>query len=271
MPFKYTFIYQSVSGGSDSKGSRMAGWSESYCHIDQFTSASSTIIELVATRAALLTTNTSCVGLRVADLSNPGRSALFEMNVPGTNAGTPDMPSTSVLCQGYGSSGAVQRLILRGIPDEAVVRGEEAISANLKKRLDPFFAALAGFFQNVRNTTTASFKVVSIDENGNVITETATPYAVGTAVRILRTRSPQNGKPISVGRYLVETVTDPRHFKLLQWSKGATVKGRIRQDLSTTNTYIPGNLGVVKVITRKVGRPFFSYVGKRSTASRQIV
>jgi hypothetical protein len=84
---------------------------------------------------------------------------------------------------------------------------------------------------------------------------------VNSKVYVQRTQA--SAGPGYSGLYRVKAVTDATHFTLLHWEGGTAKNGRCRLYASTIGAYNPPAMKIDQVITRKTGRPIFSYRGRR--------
>jgi len=270
MAFKYTMIFAVQTGGNQAVGTRVGGFTESLYNGGNILPTDTGLLNsLMIARAGLFPNTTAIVGVRIADTSVRNKSQVIKLNIPGTWGATQDQPKVCVVVEGRGSIGQVLKLTLRAIPDEAVVRGERVISTDFENRINAYLAWLPTFYQPVRNLSSTSAGIQSITDTGLVTTTESVNLNPNDFVRILRTLSPQNRKPIQGGRFEIVTATAGRTFQLFGWNKGATVLGRIRKDEPAINNYVPANMSISEVSTREVGKPTFSYRGRRTRALRQ--
>lgn len=267
---RITYLFQLVTTAANLGLARphIAGWSETIW--DNNTSDITSFIEALArARARCLPNGATIIGYRrqIFDLQPnriiPAGSATFAMNLPGTAGNQADIPQMGLSCTVRTSASInTRRFVLRGIPDAQVVTGEFDPSATYLHSLNQYLSELrAGSWDFVcRDLNLPSYRVVGII--AGVITVSG-PHAipVGAFVRLLRVRD-QEGSSVT-GVYRVTSVTDPNTLVVANWGGQIVgVSGAIRQDQFAI--YPITGFAIGRITTRRVGRPFEQYRGRRS-------
>lgn len=272
MPFKYTFLFNVISGNNVNANKRFGGFSESYNNSQEMQSGSPNVSALISNRLALCSNSVFAVGLRVVDLSQTSKAYVYRLSAQGTWSGDPsgDFPSACIQATGLGTVNSQRhRLLLRGLPDAAANGGIFGIPlVQVQQRAQPFLDALknGGWYQTQRNLSSTAAKILTISDQGLVTCQGPQPFAANQRVRILRTRLALTHTPIQGGVFTVATTPAPsgNTFSIIGWPPANTIGGRARFDSPIDNGY--GTMNVESVTLRKVGRSFFQYVGRRKRA-----
>jgi hypothetical protein len=239
---------------------RVGGWSESfYAEGVSAGSAVASAAILGPKRAALLPTQAAIVGARATDPTTPGLSASLVINFPGTATLATDVPQMALLCKLYSVGGPTRQLILRALPDARVVNGEYQPSQAFTSALRVYFTGLNGYYVRGRNRAVPVIDIINVTSGGLLTTTSDVLWAAGDDLKFFRTRD-RYGQSIK-GNYRITTATDTRHFQLANWGGIEVTKGKVRR---VAFDYYPiTNADSGRVIVRKVGKPFFGYVGHR--------
>lgn len=275
MTVKMTIIMQLSTNVSDPTKvvRRIGGWTESWYYpglsIPAALAAAKNPIGdwgggLLSYRAALLPLGGAIVGMRFQLVNPVGPSQSISEILPGTATTQADIPQMALLCRvpAVGANN-IRPLILRGIPDARVVEGEYLPSQAFSNDLVSFFQSLSGWQFRGRDLSNPGSKIISIAAGGNFITEAATGFAPMQMVRILRSQD-EFGDFVS-GRFQVDTIgpgTNQGH--LLNWGSASVSGGTIRPDGIVFLNVDSKNIGIGRIITRRVGRPSIQYRGRRS-------
>jgi hypothetical protein len=210
---------------------------------------------------------TSIIGYRVQQVSPTGPSQAGSINYPGVVGQLADLPMTALLCKSPSlSTGNIRRFTLRGVPDVQVVEGEAQFSAGFQAALIQYFNCMAGWFFRGRDLSQTAVKIVSIAVVAGVATvttETNITFAVNDMVRILRTLD--SGKNLRGGRFQVASVGPGSNvFTISNWTFGNTTGGSARKDAVVFAPVDFLNTSFGRVVSRRVGRPFVGYRGRRA-------
>lgn len=279
MPVKCTALFQLATNVDfpNNAARRIAGWSESWYYPGNSIPNAITIFagqNLVLGlsipgwclyRAALLPGGASIIGQRYQVVNPTGPSQTVGAVFPGSEGEPADIPQQALLiyCPALGSNN-VRRSTLRGIPDARVIEGEYTPSQAFSTAVTSFFAFLSNFQFRARDLSQPTFTILNITTLGVVTTEAPNTITAGQMVRVLRTRT-ADGDLVG-GRFQVSG-TGPGNtvFTLNGWTPAeATTGGRVRVD-AIAFPFINGGACVLgRTVTRRVGRPFTVYRGRRS-------
>lgn len=273
---KYTMlIQQSTLHPTNNAIIRVGGWSESWYEYD--TSFIASFLNLCERRAALLPNNAAIVGQRVQQVDPAGSAQVFGQVFTGTAGVQPDIPQMALLARaravGVSNTRAV---ILRGIPDAYVENGEYVPSQGYAAKVLQFVGSLVngGWKFRGRNLAadTSAILIVSpvldsptSDAIISLIGTVPSSFAVGNVVQVLGAVDFDGIK--RGGSFKVKAVdTDERTITISHWPYESCESGRVR---AITYIYpVVADVQPNRIITRKVGRPFTSYRGRRSKRRR---
>jgi hypothetical protein len=270
------FVQNTAVSSPNAPIHRQGGWTESWYYPGVSVPAAraafgdaSSVPNLCSARAAMLPLGASIVAQRyqvVAPTVSPAQLTSFNYTSPGGVEG--DYPQGALLCRvpALGASN-VRRAILRGLPDSVVTEGEYTPSFGFGISLAGFFGALQPFAFRGRDLSQPVLKIINVTAAGVVTTETNITLTVGQMVRVLKTQT--SAGSLKGGRFQVSAVGPGSNvFTLLNWALGATTGGSVRPDLVVYPMIDSGNISVSRVVTRRVGRPFVTFRGRRSTRRR---
>lgn len=268
--FKHTMLLQSATTPSTNNAViRVGGWSESF--YDTSPQAPS-FNNLCQARAALLPTGSAIVGQRIQQTDPAGRAQVFNTVFPGTAGTQADVPQMALLMSARATNGQNTRaLTLRGIPDARVVSGEYNPSVEFTRALETFTGRLIGGAWRFRGLVldAAQFPILWIREvagstTGEADITAAAPIPGGitenTLIQVMQTVDDFGIK--RGGRFKAESVSSDGVVRIKNWPYGNTDGGRVRA--VQFSTFPIGEVGLPRVIVRKVGRPFASYRGRAS-------
>jgi hypothetical protein len=277
MPVKVTLLFQATTNTDfpNLLPKRQAGWTESWYYPGQVIATAQTATigagggggppGLAQLRASFLPPGNAIVGQRYQVVSPTGPSLTTIATFPGGWNEAEDIPQQALLVNVPGLAVAnVKRLILRGIPDARVVEGEFSPIIGFTASMQNFFNGLSGWSFRGRDLAQPRTAILSISAIGAVITETAHSLVVGQMVRILRSRAVDGD--LLGGRFQVASVGPANNvFTLTNWAPGeATTGGTVRPDAIIYPSVDVSRVAVARCITRRVGKPFFQYRGRRS-------
>lgn len=273
--FKYTSLF-TMNTASGTGPIRTGGWSESvYAALGDRTVEFRT---LQLRRAALLPIQASIVGQRIQQVDPTVSSAAAGSQAfPGNTSFPTDVPQMCLLCRATSSSHRNKRsLMLRCIPDQFVVTGELVP--------DPAFMTPFNTYVNTLQTGGWQFRGRDLDAPQSPIISGAqdlTDPTIGVLhleqqvsglnpgdfVRVLKTKQILSGKKKG-GRFKVldyQVLTGDIVLKLKNWPFGTVEGGKVRKDAIVYPFF--SDTFPSRIITRKVGRAPFQFVGKVSKKS----
>lgn len=281
MAIKVVMIFEAVTGGGPATGQRqrIAGWTESLWWPSDDVAAMRTAMEtsipgtqcMLQSRAFLLPPSASIQGYRFHVVGSSGRAQLRQVVFPGAYAGTTqDLPTVAALCTGFNSSlGKTRRWTIRGLPDEICVNGELVPWLAATPEWTRYRDAMAVFAFRVAEATSLTATNVIVDATGLANLAGASPFAIGQFVQLRGARGPSNNA-ISYNGTIVGVGPANTQITLNNWANqiGTTAAGgTFTAKIDGYATFDAGTIELVKAVTRKVGRPFDLFRGRRSVAA----
>lgn len=274
MPYKISILigFSTAPSNRAVASIHSGGWSESFW----FNGAASLITIkmplILNDRARMLGGSASVVGYRIQAYTITGNklipngSTSVHATYPGNNNLTMDVPQAALDLSGL-VAGAVNsnRLVLRGVPDEAITFGEYNGS-------QPFAGGLANYTGDIvnmpagfvgRDLSQPSSRIHAI--NAGVVTLQANVGGVaGTDWLRLHRCYDINGNPVK-GAYLITAIAGNAYtLQNLPAQVVLEPSGTARIDKLVFLTLTSLNTG--RALVKKVGRPFEQYRGRRSHA-----
>jgi hypothetical protein len=260
----------------------IAGWSEYVMWntdvvgdlLTALQQGASNLPALLPARAAMLSQGANIIGVRLYQ-GGAGKGQSFALSYPGNTAYEGDNPQQALLIKaGNATNGATRRFTIRGVPDNEVQGGEFAPDPGYVNAVNNWMRALANFaFRAIDPASPAGpvFNVAPVaivgpppQTNGLVtMNQNAQPFLVNQIVTI-------NGALDSNGfrrnfRGTISAVGPQQNqFTLLNWPWGATTGGRVSAKNTAVFPISYSTLNVARLVTRRVGRPFELYRGRRS-------
>lgn len=261
--FKHTMLFQLATNTTGTgSGRRIGGWSESYY---AGVPLGPNFNNLCTARAALLPNGAAIIGQRIQQV-DPSRSAQVAGGIfPGTAGIAQDIPQMALLCKARATNGVNARsLILRGIPDARVVEGELNLSGAFLDNLNLFFGqlTLVPWQWRARDLTTTEKPIFTVAGTGDFVLLEDFTFAIGDVIQVENCLT--TGGQRKSGSFMVEAKTTARIGKLKDWGFGSCQGGTIRQRRAIVYPSF-GTVDYNRITTRKVGRPFGGYVGRRSS------
>ncbi len=281
MRFKFTMLFQLATNISDPTATarRLGGWSESWyfegpsaqsLYAAAFGTAlggGATQLGLCGVRSLLLPFGGAIVGQRIQQLEPLGPSQSLSANFPGSAAAA-DVPQMALLCTIPGLTVSnTRRAILRGMPDIRVVEGEYSPSQAYAAFLAAFFEQLGNWRFRGLDLSQPSIPIINISAAGVVqLGGLSAGFAVNDKVKILRAVDGVN-EPVG-GIFMVGAIPSATQITLIAWTAGACTGGSCRKHAVIYPLVDSANCKVGRIITRRVGRPFTQYRGRRSRRRR---
>ena len=286
MPMKVVIVFQEQStagSNADSIGyvsqSRTGGWTE---HVWYQSDNLAQLINdlkgpnpgggeqpLLYARALCLPNNAQIVGVRIYQ-GGAGRGQYFPMGFKGS-MGANDIPQMALLCAAIsGGTNTVRRFTMRGVPDDQVNNGEFNPGPNFASNVNLYFSALTNFafLGSAIVTKTPIIQIqdaVNAPGNGLVTFGANNPYAVGNYISINQTLDAVGIR--RGGKFLVVSVGPmQQQITIENFPFAPTTGGYASMPSKQLFPFLnpPDNISVERVTTRRVGRPFGGYRGRRS-------
>lgn len=267
------FRQQTTATGRPYAG-RVGGWTESWYFTgntrDAHT-ANTKVGGLCATRANLLSVSGAIIGQRyqVVDPLPVGasisRAAEFSGRTGAANLG--DIPQMSLLLTLVGVGVTNQRKhIVRGIPDDYVKAGEFNPTASYSRALDTYLLALSYYKFRCHERGLPRYAVTSVSMAAGLATFGEDhAFIVGDTVQ-LSGLIVSSGFDLAPKKFVVKVLTVPgtTSIQFAITPGGLAYVGGKATKLVVLYPVISGaDATVGRIITRKVGRPFGQYVGRR--------
>jgi hypothetical protein len=219
---------------------------------------------LCIARAGLLPVGSGIIGQRVQVVDPPGLSQSLSMNFPGSSGNPTNAPQVSLLCKvpGLGVRN-IRRVVLRALPQINVAEGEYSPTYGFQNALLLYASQLQSWLFRGRDLAQPTNNVLTISTVGIVTTQLGVTYAPLDMVRISKSRD--SGSNLRGGLFQIASVgPGPNVFTLLNWPYGSTTGGSVRKNAIVYPMVDSANFTVGRVITRRVGRPFVAFRGRRS-------
>ena len=263
--FRYSMLFSYVSGdGTGNVPAITAGWSESV-YYGSYSDAKNVDFRVLAQRrAAILPTSGAVIGLRIQAVDPSGSAQSFSVNYPGSYAA--DIPQMALLLR-CGASGVtnVRSMRLAAIPDSQVEYGQFRPTSGFKSDLLAYIKELSNWYMRGCDLNQAKYNLTSIGADGSYILSQAYSPAINSLVRI-RGLKDSDDDSTPGGVFRVNSVSSPTAGRLEGWKHDATVL------MGNLSPYVPilakinaDESSISRVVTRKVGRSFLQYHGRKSS------
>jgi len=223
---------------------------------------------LLPSRASCLNSGAQIVGVKLY-AGGAGKGSTLAVAYPGNAIFPSDIPQMALLCKaGAMGSTAVRRWTLRGIPDGLVSDGEFSPGAVFPVFLSNYFAALGSFaFRAIDSTLSKKIAIQKITAAGNVKTVGLTnPFALPSTVKISRVVD-GNGNLRSLTSSISLPSATGYQFLVDDWQAsgiGDASKGVAIQNVMGVFPFNVPTISAARITTRRVGRPFEQYRGRKS-------
>jgi hypothetical protein len=258
--FKMTHIFTQTTGKS-----RVGGWSETWYVDGTEREATLASDSMSKRRAAMLSTRAVIVAQRIQEVGGRGKTTLAnDVGILGSDADIPQMAvQCFVLGQGVTNKKTFQ---LRGIPDGLVGEGDFKPSLAWNSA----FSSWSDYLNRnsirfrAKNLALPQVQIISIADNGAFVLAGPLTFAAGARIDVSRCKS-TDGKKRS-GSYWVGPGPTATTGVFTDWPGGVVaLKGKARVNAIIYPLVLRSSAEVVKIGTRKVGRPFDLYPGRRSS------
>lgn len=272
--YKYTALFEYLSGRPGEGVQRKAGFSESIYWtgfgVDTENSFRNTYLPA---RALLLPDNCQVIGYRIqaVDPSGAAQSRALVINNSSVLGGvqSADIPQMAALIRLRSSDrNNVRSMRLAAIPDDQVKFGEFSPSIVYKAKLQIYLTRLATWRFRGQDLTAARFSVKSIDALGVVTMNADILLAPGDFVNLTNIQL-ADGSLFST-RVKVDTFTNSKLWSIKDWGRGIATSGYARKVTYVYPAIVLDIDPAVRMVTRKVGRPFTGYRGRRSARRRKV-
>lgn len=270
MAFKLTYLYALM-------GQRTAGWSETFYsdayNLDEAENQAQLFRNVLAPIHGKQTVMMAC---RISDLVVKRRVRLLEFPIPAdfTNNTAAeilesDYPTIAILLQSLGTTtGRITRQWIKGIKDDQSIRGGVLNKAVGWGKMRDFLAFLNtpanGLRARSQSTETVRRPVNALDDDTGTFTAPGGhPYVQGDVVRVIGVR----GWSYPNGQWRVLSVAG-NTFTVGGWNppvnRPVPNLAAAKVYLYTPETYVAA-WDVVRISSRRVGRPFGSPSGRQRT------
>jgi hypothetical protein len=223
---------------------------------------------LLPARATILSNNANILGVRLYQ-GGAGRGQFIPMAYPGAG-GPEDIPQMALLCAAQNpSSNSVRRWTIRGVPDAQISQGEFSPTSFYSGAVKQYFQALNNFYYKGQAVVTA-YNVFTVSAAGIVQLTVPMPFALNNIItlkNVLDATGVRRG-----GQFMVTSLAPGGNgFTIAGWTFGDSTKGSAYIGAGGTFNIGGGNTPAVeRTVTRKVGRPFAGYRGRRSKRQRKV-
>jgi hypothetical protein len=286
MAIKVVLLFQQVSNNYTSSSNapvsspsigygvrtHLAGWSESlWWNANNFATLVNAMKNgygglpgLLPARAALLGYGAGIIGARFYQ-GGAGRGQSLAFSYPGGLGVETDQPQTAILVKAGPTGAAVtRRFTLRGIPDSNVAWGEFSADTAFSAAIANYFQAISNYSFYAIDPASPAAPIFNIDATGLVTLNAPTnPFVVNQFVTISKVID-------AVGAFHTLTTTvktigpQANQFTLTAWPFGPCTAGKAVTKVRSLFQISAATCAVSRVVTRKVGRPFEQYRGRRS-------
>jgi len=248
---------------------RTGGWSESFYGPDDVATVKALLTEtsatrpfsLVQARANLLGKQASIVGARLY-LGGAGKGQPLGISLAGTN-GDSDMPNSAVqILASSNITGQARRFVLRGMPDDDSYKGEWDPDDDDTARMQQYFNALAGFGW-MAMVETNKVKLFSNDAAGVFIVDGTSPFGITNIITLKNVYLTDQERRYG-GKFVVGALPALNKFTVTEWLGEPGKGGTASLVTKGFQAFATSTLSVVRTVSRKVGRPFAGYRGRRS-------
>jgi len=264
---KCTMLIQQNTGGGAGQLVRVGGWSESWYSQITGTELISRFNSLCQVRAAMLSPDARIIGQRYQQVEPEVTSSqVASVTFPGTSGTAGDVPQMSVLVKvvAQAPNPNIRQWAIRGVPDARVVNGEFVPSIQWTQSFNTFQSTLQGlaFRFRGRDLLASQGAINFIDATGEVWMNSPITTSDGTLVQVIKAMN-EDGRQVG-GTFQVMGSPTSTNLNLRNYNLGLLQGGRLRVVTFIYPLVESGLTSLGRVTVRKVGRPFFSFRGRRS-------
>ncbi len=278
MRFKFTMLMQLATNVSDPNATarRLGGWSESwYANVASVQDLYNLAFQgqaagfaflgaLVPTRAGMLPNGAAIVGQRVQQIDPVGPSQSLSRLFPGTAGIAADIPQMALLTTtpGFGVKN-IRRTILRGVPDARVIEGEYVPAGDFTRNLNQFFGVLGNWQFRGVDLSQPTIQIITIAADGTIqLAGLSAGFAVNDTVKVLRSVDQFN--TTVAGKFVIQAIPSATSIQVRNWTAGVCTGGSVRKHAIIYAQVDSANCAVGRIVTKRVGRPFTQFRGRRS-------
>lgn len=272
MPQRLTYLFAVTTDPQDrsSANPHSGGWSESVWLPNPISASDPLIANFGASRARLLPGESAIIGFRLENYTIfgnkllPGGTSTGKLNLPGIPARLTGQPQDALQLSGQASAAPnTNHFTLRNIPDGVMSYGEYQPDSTYKGFMTTYTSAIAfgvfGFIGRDRSQPSAVVNQIA----GGVVTLAANVGGVANQDFLRLHRVYDNaGNPVK-GSYLITAIAG-NAYTLQGLPAQAVGKPSGTARLDKIAFYNIGSVTVDRAVSRKVGRPFEAYRGRRS-------
>lgn len=282
---KVVVLFKDTTGVTFPTQTRVAGFSESIWFgsdsvadcVNALKIGAGTVQGLLPSRAALLPSSASIVGYKLYQ-GGAGRGQSASVSYPGPGGQATDVPNIALLMKSIsGTTGATRRWWVHAIPDQFVVDGAFVPNGTYLTALARYVQTLGLFQFFSLPASPANSPIVNLTQipavppatanTALVNVQNAAAFAANMAVT-LSGMLDTNGNRRTFSRTILSVNVGANQVVVPNWTEGNMTGGTMRQEGTVASTFDPANTGVVRIGTRKVGRPFDVYRGRKSRTTQ---
>lgn len=256
---KVTTLYNQATGTG-----RSGGFSETWYYDGTMDQANTAATTLLKPRMDLLGASCRVFAIRVQEVG--GRSLTYPFDTPGLGNADQDIPQMALNCLVLSATGLnVKRFQLRGFRDSNVSQGDFVPAGQVIPSLTDYGRRLVNnnFRFRAKKLDNPKIGILSIAGNGDFETVAPIALVVGDYVELLNAKGPF-GQSVS-GKYFVKTVATAKTGTLANWGGTVVAQSGTMRKLEIIYPLIKaGSFTTLRITTRKVGRPFGLYLGRRT-------
>jgi hypothetical protein len=256
---KVTMLFQ-----TENAAGKLGGFSETWYRDGTIAEADTATIAVSVRRCALLPAAAKLIGVRIQQIG--GKAYNHPQVSPGTYPAFADIPQMALNIKAYSSTNPNTKTFqIRGIPDSLILGGIFNPAPPFPANFATWVSAMASnqFCFKAVDLASPPVEIISILADGTFVLGGPLVYAVGDYIQLLRVRS-TTGKKVT-GKFYVKTRTDAQNGVFANWG-GLLVTGNGKaRKVTTIYPRVSGTeVFIREATTRKVGRPFALFVGRRS-------
>jgi hypothetical protein len=219
---------------------------------------------LLPARAALLPSTANIIGVRLYQ-GGAGKGQSLAFAYPGSSGVGTDHPFLALLCKtGPTGLAVARRFVIHVVPDVFVQGGEFAPSGAYANAVATYFQALSNFVFRGIDPASPVAQIFNVAGNGLVtLTGAVNPFAVNSIVTLSKVLN--NAQQFVTFKGLITAIGPlPNQFTVQNWTAGTCTGGTASQKAFGLWAMSQAQSKVARLVTRRIGRPFELYRGRRS-------